>query len=108
MAQKIIATISTCWLFVLAGCSITVEQTTLDFGSTSLSKSLTITIEGKLKWTIECDKDWVSFYPDHGKTSRVINVTVDRTGLDPGNYEALLTISNNWKIPPTEILIKMS
>jgi hypothetical protein len=108
MVQRIVTTITIGLLLVLASCSITVEQTTLDFGSAGMSKTFEITIEGILKWKIQCDEDWVTLSPDHGQTTQTVTVTVDRTGLDPGEYEALVTIVNNWNIPPTEVLIKMS
>ena len=105
MVQKIISTITIGLFLLLAGCSITVEETTLDFGSTEMSKPLDITIEGVLQWQIQCDEEWVTFTPDHEQTTQEVTVTVDRTGLAPGDYETLVTIINKWNIPCTAVLI---
>jgi len=108
MVQKIITRLTIGFFLLLAGCSITVEPTTLDFGSEEMSKTVEITIQGMLKWTIQSDADWATVSPDHGQTTEEVTVAVDRTGLAPGDYEALLTIVNKWKIPSTPVLIKMS
>ena len=108
MVQKIITWLTIGLFLLSAACSITVEETTLDFGSAETSKPLDITIEGILKWKILCDEDWVTFSPDHGQITQEVTVTVDRTGLPPGDYEALVTIVNKWQIPCTAVLIKMS
>ena len=108
MVQRIITALTIGLFLLSAACSITVEETTLDFGSAETSKPLEITIQGILKWKIQCDEDWVTFSPDHGQTTQEVTVTVDRTGLPPGDYEALVTIVNKWKIPCTAVLIKMS
>lgn len=107
MVQKIITRLTIGWFLLLAGCSITVEPITLDFGSAEMSKTVEITIQGILKWQVQCDEDWVTFNPDHGQTTEEVTVTVDRTDLAPGNYEALLTVVNKWKIPCSAVLVKM-
>ena len=107
MVQRIITTVTIGLFLLLAACSITVEETTLDFGSAETSKTLGITVQGILKWQILCDQDWITFSPDHGQTTQEVTVTVDRRGLPPGDYEALVTIVNKRKIPCTAVLIKM-
>ena len=108
MLQRIITTVTIGLFLLLTACSITVEETPLDFGSAETSTTLAITVQGILKWKILCDEDWITFSPDHGQTTQAVTVTVDRTGLLPGDYEALVTIVNKWRIPCTAPLIKMS
>jgi hypothetical protein len=50
---------------------------------------------GTLNWTITPDQPWVSVDPSSGVNSRSIHVTVDRTGLDDGEYHAVLSIVSN-------------
>ena len=99
-------------LLFIIGCSISADKTTLDFGSTETSKTLTITVQGAMEWNISCNENWVTVNPDHGQTTgamttQSINVIVDRTVLDPGDYEASLMMSTNWNLPCSDVLIKM-
>jgi len=95
------------FLLFLSGCSVSLNTTTLDFGSTEITKSFIITVQGLVQWSISCNESWIKINPDHGKTTQTINVTVDRTGLSPGQYESLLNISTNLKRPCPDISVNM-
>ena len=99
--QKRVAKITLSMLLLLSiNCSITVNRTTLDFGTTETTKTFTLTPFGFFDWSISCNKDWVTVNPDQGQSgqlNKTINVNVDRTGLTAGNYTATLKISNNWE-----------
>jgi len=71
-------------LLFYTGCTASVDETILDFGSTEISKTFTITEQGVFEWNISCNENWVTITPDHGKsiqtitnqtTSQKINVT---------------------------------
>ena len=92
--MKQIISIAYCLIVLsLTACSVSVDYTTLDFDATESAKTFELTVIGLVEWSIACDKSWVSINPDHDKVSQTVTVTVNRTGLDPGDYEALITIS---------------
>ena len=109
MQQRVINTAVGLVLLFLAGCGVSVNTTTLDFGSTETQKIFMLTVQGSLEWSIECDEDWVDVEPDddQGPGAYNVTVTVDRTGLDPGDYEATLNISTNPSIDCPDITVKM-
>jgi len=58
---------------------------------------------GVLKWSISDNADWLSLAPESGKSKNayytdVVFATVDITGLEPGDYEAEISIKNNNKV----------
>jgi hypothetical protein len=95
---------------LLCGCSISVDHATLDFGSTETTKTFTLSIEGPLEWSISCNESWVTINSDNGVGGGTssINVTVDRTGLSSGDYEATLNISTNIGLTSSDVIVKMS
>ena len=104
--RKIIKITIGLFVMCLTGCTISVDQTTLDFGSTETLKTFTLTVQGPVEWFIECSESWVTVSPSEGRTTETITVTVDRAGLDLGSYEAQLEIYTNYKIQ-TQIFILM-
>lgn len=122
MRKNVIRMTICLFLLLLISCSISVDYTTLDFGSTEVTKELTLTIKGNVKWSISCDEGWVTVNPESGpltktiapqsatitETTQKVNVTVNKANLAPGNYEATLTISNNLNLPCPDVLIKMT
>jgi uncharacterized membrane protein len=95
-------------ILLLNGCSISVDQTTLDFGSTETEKTFCLEVKGILKWSIEADKDWVVVEPSEGSKSTNIKVNVKRTGLVEGAYESKLSVQTNPKASNPIITVKMS
>ena len=98
-------------VLLIAGCSLTVDKTTLDFGDKETSMTFILKTSGVLTWSISCEHDWVTVVPTQGisnQAARTIEVIVDTTGLGLGDYEAALSISNNWRLPYKEVLIRMS
>ena len=110
MLRKVTGIIISLLLVLIVGCAVSVDITTLDFGSTETSKTFTITVQGPVKWSISCNESWVTINPaeDQGKGVYNINTTVDRTGLAIGDYETTLNISTTPSVPCPDIIIKMS
>ena len=95
-------------ILLLSGCSISVDQTTLDFGSTETEKTFYLEVKGALKWSIEADKDWVVVEPSEGSKSTSVKVNVKRTGLVEGAYESKLSVQTNSKVSTPIVTVKMS
>ncbi|MBD3337381.1 MAG: hypothetical protein GF355_17855, partial [Candidatus Eisenbacteria bacterium] len=70
----------------------------IQFGCEANERTFTIANSGSgtLRWTITNDQPWITVDPDTGSTGEEtdgITVTVDRTGLDPGDYSGAVTVS---------------
>ncbi len=104
------ARIALCFLLLVsAGCMKT-DTKILDFGSDKTSQIFTLTLYGNMEWSVTSTEAWVTANPNKGQAGgkHTINVTVDRTGLDQGSYEATLTISNNTNTPKQNVQVKMT
>lgn len=80
--------------------ALCVSPTSLDFGSSETSKTFNITNcgNGTLTWTITDDSNWITVSPTSGSTTSetdVITVTVNRSGLSPGDYNGTVTVNSN-------------
>ncbi len=73
----------------------------LDFGSSDVAKTFTISNSGlgTLTWTLSDDADWLTANPSSGSnlTSEMntITITANRAGLDAGSYTAEITITDD-------------
>jgi hypothetical protein len=96
-------------LLVSAGCMVT-DTKIVDLGSDKTSQTFTLTLYGKIEWSVTSTEAWVTVNPNKGQAGgkHTIKVTVDRTGLDPGSYEATLIISNNLNTLSRQVLVKMT
>jgi hypothetical protein len=94
-------------LISLTGC-IFINPTTLDFGSDETTKTFTLTVIGDVEWTINYIESWLTVEPDSGQSTDSVNITVDRTGLDNGSYEAVLTITTTPTISCPDVIVKMT
>lgn len=79
---------------------LSVSVTSLDFGITSTTLPFTIsnTGFGELTWTVTENADWIAVNPMTGTTTDsipLITVTVDRSGLDAGDYSESISIASN-------------
>lgn len=78
-----------------------VSQNELDFGNEVTKLSLDITNKGNapLSWQISEDATWLSCNPTSGKTQpgemASLVVTVDRTGMNRGNYSQNITVTSD-------------
>ena len=79
---------------------ISLNRQRLNFGYViggNLPETQTVTIsntgKGTMNWTVTGDADWLSCSPDSGTNAGVITVTVDPTGLEPGGYMGILTVT---------------
>ena len=111
--RTIKTTIKTTMVFLLmflAGCAISVDTTTLDFGSNKTTETFTLTVQRNVEWSISCSEAWVTVNPEsgQGKGAYSITVTVYRAGLTPGDYEATLNTSTNTGLPCPDVIVKMS
>ncbi len=110
MITRTIKTALSFLLLLLAGCALSVDTTTLDFGSDKTTETLTVTVQGAVEWSINRSETWVTVDPDNGQGdgTHSITITVDRTGLTPGDYEATLNISAKPDLSCPDVIIKMS
>jgi hypothetical protein len=106
--QRFIKIISVLLFLFLMGCSISVDVETLDFGSTETIKTFNLEVVGGVKWTINASEDWVTATPSQGRRTQLVYVSVDREGLEEGNYEALLSIENNLNRDTQVIMVTMT
>jgi hypothetical protein len=74
---------------------------TMDQGQQA-TKVISISNTGtvKLDWQVTGDEDWISLTPTSGSiqpegADQEVNVQVDTTGMQPGNYSATLTVGSN-------------
>ena len=80
--------------------SLHVSTTSLDFSTTTTSLPVTIsnTGKGQLDWTVSENANWISVNPTSGSITTeqaAITVSMDRSGLDAGDYSESLVISSN-------------
>ena len=110
MLRKNTGIIISLLLVLITGCAISVDTTTLDFGSDKATETFTLTVQGPVEWSVNCTETWVTINPDKGQGEGTysIDVTVERTGLTPGNYEAAINISTNADLPCPDVVVKMS
>ncbi|MBW1855337.1 MAG: BACON domain-containing protein [Deltaproteobacteria bacterium] len=94
-------------LLSLSGC-IFINPTNLDFGTDETTKTFTLTVIGDVGWSINYSESWLMVEPDSGQGTTTINVTVNRTGLEDGSYEATLIISTNPNVPCPDVIVKMT
>ncbi len=76
---------------------LSVNPTSLDFGSYEDSLTFEISNEGSgdLEWETAVSQDWIEANPNSGNGNQTIYVTVDRTGLDVGNYYGSVIVTSN-------------
>ena len=97
-------------LVFLSGCALSIDTRILYFGSDKITETLTLTVQSPVEWYINCSDNWVTVNPDKGQGEGTysINVSVDRTGLETGNYNAMLNISTNPEFPCPDVIVKMT
>jgi len=80
---------------------LSVSTTSLDFGTSSTSIPFTISNSGEgttLDWTVSENSDWITVNPASGSITNnqaSVTVSVDRTGLDAGDYSESISVSSN-------------
>ena len=81
--------------------ALSVSAAQLNFGTSQTIINFTITNStayGTLQWSITNNANWISLSNTSGtitSASQQITVTINRAGLDFGNYNSILTISSN-------------
>ncbi|MBD3336844.1 MAG: hypothetical protein GF355_15130 [Candidatus Eisenbacteria bacterium] len=83
---------------VLEGPVLSLNTDLIQFGCDTNERTFTISNggSGTLRWTVAGDQPWITADPDTGSTAEEtdeITVTVDRTGMDPGDYSGVITVS---------------
>ena len=98
------------------GAELAVDKTALDFGSCETGDTFNITNEGDgtLTWTISIDyidgDGWITVVPTGGDTTTetdTVTVTVDRAGLNPGDYAATLTVTSNDGVATIDVTMSV-
>jgi len=90
--------------FMLSRAALSVDPTSLDFGDNETSKTFSInnTGAGTLTWQItDKNKNWISVSPTSGTITtetEMVTVTVDRSGLNPGNFSGSFWVTSNVAI----------
>jgi hypothetical protein len=76
---------------------LSVNPTSLDFGSTQVNKSFTIANVGggTLEWTISESVPWLAVSPASGTNNATVNVTVDRSALPVGIHTGSIFVTSN-------------
>lgn len=80
---------------------VTVKPTTLDFGSSTNTLSLTIqnTGTGALTWTAGSNSSWLTVSQTSGSATStnpsIVNVSVNRSGLTANTYQGAITVTTN-------------
>jgi len=79
---------------------LSVTPTSLDFGTASTAKSVSIKNAGgsTLSWTVYDNSSWISVSPSSGSTTSetdYVTVNVSRSGLAPGTYNGIVTVNSN-------------
>ena len=79
---------------------LVVNTSELNFGTATSNLNLQIQNGGygTLSWTVSKNQPWLTVTPSSGSTETetdLINVAVDRTGYNPGNYSDIISIITN-------------
>lgn len=74
-----------------------IQPNSLDFGKSRITQTFNIENlgAGTLEWEVEVDEPWVSVSESSGENDGVIEVTVDREDMDPGEYQTDLDVLSN-------------
>jgi hypothetical protein len=77
--------------------ALSLSKNTLDFDTTKTQLSFNVDNggSGSLNWVASSNQSWISMMPSAGSNSGTVNVTVNRSGLTPGNYSGTVTVSSN-------------
>ncbi|MBT4935285.1 hypothetical protein HON15_00775, partial [Candidatus Woesearchaeota archaeon] len=80
--------------------TLVVSESSLNFGTELTALTLTVTNPGggNLEWTVTNTANWLTVSPNSGTTQTeddVLNILVDRTGLDGGDYSSTITFTSN-------------
>ncbi len=84
-------------MVVLAIPSLALSTNTVDFDSTKTQLSFNVfnAGSGTLSWSANSNQSWISLSNQSGTNLGTINVTINKTGLNPGNYSGLISINSN-------------
>jgi len=79
---------------------LVINTNELNFGTATSNQNIQIQNGGygTLSWSISKNQPWLTVTPSSGTTEAetdVINVAVDRTGYNPGNYSDIISIITN-------------
>ena len=79
---------------------LTVTPTLLDFGTTNTTEKLSFSNNGTgtSDWSLSSAQSWIAFTPTSGSTTSEtdhVSVTIDRTGLQSGDYYGFINIISN-------------
>lgn len=91
---------------------LVVTPANINIGANTTTRDLRLLNQGKgvgqLSWNIADDADWLNLNPDSGKGDATVQLTVDRTSLADGTYNASVTVSTNGgntTVPVTMVVL---
>lgn len=81
---------------VAAPPTIALSKSSLDFGTSSTSRTFAISNSGggTLNWSVTDNRGWISVSPTSGQDSGTVTVTVSRAGKSAGTYTGTITVSD--------------
>jgi hypothetical protein len=76
---------------------LSVSPSSLDFDSTKTQQSISInnTGSGSLAWSVSSNQNWMTINPASGTNTGTVNVVLNRSGLSPGDYSGIVTLTSN-------------
>jgi hypothetical protein len=89
--------------------ALSVSPSSLDFGTETNSMSFDVANAGTgdVNWSASDNQEWITISPASGTNYGTVNVTIDRSGLSPGDYSGTVTISSNAGTGYVEVLLNM-
>lgn len=77
--------------------SLSLSTNSLDFDSTRTQMSFNVNNggSGSLSWSASGNQTWMTVAPPTGTNSGTVNVTANRSGLNPGSYSGTVSITSN-------------
>lgn len=99
MIRRLVVPVPALLLLLFVGCLCAVNPKKLHFDASETTRTFTLWIPGGEQrptgWSIDAGVDWITVEPMMGNNygDNTIYVTVDRTGLEPGDYSGWLCIN---------------
>jgi len=90
---------------------LSVNPTTIDFGTTETQKSFNISNlgGGTLNWQVTESVSWIiSVNPISGTNSGTVTVTISRSGLAEGDYSGIISVKSNGGDKDVTVYMKVS
>lgn len=91
---------------------LSVSPTSIPFGNYTIGSNppqgKMLQIESESNWFVTSSQDWVSFSSSTGSENGQVVVNVDPSGLTPGSYDAIVTVTDNYFAKEVVVTITVS